>query len=43
VRYFAAQGYGTVIVAGPAARAAAVGASGESGRTRIEVRAAVPR
>src|SRR4051812_35767952 len=39
VRYFAAQRYATVVVVGPAARAAARAAAGEYPRTRFVLRA----
>jgi hypothetical protein len=42
VRYFAAQRYGTVVVVGPAAGAAARAAAGEYPRTRFVLRARVP-
>src|SRR3954454_569769 len=42
VRYFAAQRYGTVVVVGPAARAAARSAASEYPRTRFALRARLP-
>jgi len=42
VRYFAAQRYGTVVVVGPAARAAARSAASEYPRTRFVLRARLP-
>src|SRR3954454_14581270 len=42
VHYFAAQRYATVVVVGPAARAAARAAAGEYPRTRFVLRARLP-